>query len=99
MRIAKWRGRAMSHQPNRHRDQQPHPDLRIPHGGESPGPYHPPGRTIRLGGAGRRREDHDAPNAGRILTPTEGDAVVAGHSVRKEPEALKGKIAYMSQRF
>lgn len=34
-----------------------------------------------------------------ILTPTEGDAVVAGHSVRKEPEALKGKIAYMSQRF
>jgi len=34
-----------------------------------------------------------------ILTPTEGDAVVAGHSVRREPEALKGKIAYMSQRF
>ena len=34
-----------------------------------------------------------------ILTPTQGDAVVAGHSVRKEPEALKGKIAYMSQRF
>ena len=34
-----------------------------------------------------------------ILAPTEGDAIVAGHSVRKEPEALKGKIAYMSQRF
>jgi len=34
-----------------------------------------------------------------ILTPTEGDAVVAGHSIRKAPEALKGKIAYMSQRF
>jgi ABC-2 type transport system ATP-binding protein len=34
-----------------------------------------------------------------ILTPTEGDAIVAGHSVRKEPERLKGKIAYMSQRF
>ncbi|OGB91120.1 MAG: multidrug ABC transporter ATP-binding protein [candidate division NC10 bacterium RBG_16_65_8] len=34
-----------------------------------------------------------------ILTPTEGDAVVAGYSTRKEPEALKGKIAYMSQRF
>ncbi len=34
-----------------------------------------------------------------ILTPTEGDAIVAGHSIRKEPEALKGKIAYMSQRF
>jgi ABC-2 type transport system ATP-binding protein len=34
-----------------------------------------------------------------ILTPTEGDALVAGHSVRKGPEALKRKIAYMSQRF
>jgi len=34
-----------------------------------------------------------------ILTPTEGDAVVAGHSIRKAPEGLKGKIAYMSQRF
>ncbi len=34
-----------------------------------------------------------------ILTPTEGDAIVAGHSIRKEPEVLKGKIAYMSQRF
>ncbi|HSB78747.1 MAG TPA: ABC transporter ATP-binding protein [Candidatus Methylomirabilis sp.] len=34
-----------------------------------------------------------------ILPPTEGDAVVAGHSLRKEAEALKGKIAYMSQRF
>src|SRR5574342_209600 len=34
-----------------------------------------------------------------ILTPTEGDAMVAGHSIRKESEALKGKIAYMSQRF
>jgi ABC-2 type transport system ATP-binding protein len=34
-----------------------------------------------------------------ILTPTGGDAVVAEHSIRKEPEALKAKIAYMSQRF
>ncbi|NJD68958.1 MAG: ABC transporter ATP-binding protein [candidate division NC10 bacterium] len=34
-----------------------------------------------------------------ILTPTGGDAIVAGHSVRKEPEALKNRIAYMSQRF
>jgi len=34
-----------------------------------------------------------------ILAPTGGDAVVAGHSVRKEPEALKARIAYMSQRF
>lgn len=34
-----------------------------------------------------------------ILSPTEGEAIVAGRSVRKEPEALKGKIAYMSQRF
>lgn len=34
-----------------------------------------------------------------ILTPTEGDAIVAGHSIRAEPEAIKPKIAYMSQRF
>jgi ABC-2 type transport system ATP-binding protein len=34
-----------------------------------------------------------------ILTPTEGDALVAGQSVRSAPEAVKGKIAYMSQRF
>jgi ABC-2 type transport system ATP-binding protein len=34
-----------------------------------------------------------------ILTPTDGEAEVAGHSIRTEPEALKGKIAYMSQRF
>lgn len=34
-----------------------------------------------------------------ILTPTEGEAIVAGHSIREEAEALKGKIAYMSQRF
>ncbi len=34
-----------------------------------------------------------------ILTPTEGDALMAGQSVRSAPEAVKGKIAYMSQRF
>ncbi len=34
-----------------------------------------------------------------ILAPTEGDAVVAGHSIRTEPEAVKDRIAYMSQRF
>jgi ABC-2 type transport system ATP-binding protein len=34
-----------------------------------------------------------------ILTPTAGDAWVAGHSVTQEAEALKDKIAYMSQRF
>ncbi|MBI2875738.1 MAG: ABC transporter ATP-binding protein [Candidatus Tectomicrobia bacterium] len=34
-----------------------------------------------------------------ILTPTEGDARVAGHSIRRAPERLKEKIAYMSQRF
>jgi ABC-2 type transport system ATP-binding protein len=34
-----------------------------------------------------------------ILTPTGGDARVAGHSVRRAPEALKDAIAYMSQRF
>ena len=34
-----------------------------------------------------------------ILPPTDGDALVAGHSVRRAPEALKDRIAYMSQRF
>jgi len=34
-----------------------------------------------------------------ILTPTEGDARVAGQSVRAAPEAVKSRIAYMSQRF
>ena len=34
-----------------------------------------------------------------ILTPSGGEATVAGHPVRSEAEALKGKIAYMSQRF
>ncbi len=34
-----------------------------------------------------------------ILTPTGGEATVAGYSIRNEAEALKAKIAYMSQRF
>jgi ABC-2 type transport system ATP-binding protein len=34
-----------------------------------------------------------------ILAPTEGDALVAGRSVRTQPEAVKDRIAYMSQRF
>ncbi len=34
-----------------------------------------------------------------ILTPSGGDALVAGQSVRQAPEAVKEKIAYMSQRF
>jgi len=34
-----------------------------------------------------------------ILTPSAGDAVVAGRSLRKEAERIKGAIAYMSQRF
>ncbi len=34
-----------------------------------------------------------------ILPPTGGDARVAGCSVRENPEALKDKTAYMSQRF
>jgi len=34
-----------------------------------------------------------------ILPPTEGDALVAGRSVRTAPEAVKDRIAYMSQRF
>jgi ABC-2 type transport system ATP-binding protein len=34
-----------------------------------------------------------------ILRPTEGDATVAGVSVRQDPEGVKHGIAYMSQRF
>ncbi len=34
-----------------------------------------------------------------ILAPSEGDALVAGCSIRREPERLKPRIAYMSQRF
>lgn len=34
-----------------------------------------------------------------ILAPTEGEAWVAGHSVVEAPEAVKRRIAYMSQRF
>ncbi len=34
-----------------------------------------------------------------ILAPTEGEARVAGYSVRENPEAIKHRIAYMSQRF
>jgi ABC-2 type transport system ATP-binding protein len=34
-----------------------------------------------------------------ILSPSGGDALVAGHSVRRAPGAVQGRIAYMSQRF
>ena len=34
-----------------------------------------------------------------ILHPSAGDARVAGHSIGREPEALKAKIEYMSQQF
>jgi len=34
-----------------------------------------------------------------ILVPSEGDAVVAGHSIRTGSEAIKARIGYMSQRF
>jgi len=34
-----------------------------------------------------------------ILSPTEGDALVIGSSVRTAPEVVKQRIAYMSQRF
>ena len=34
-----------------------------------------------------------------ILPPTQGDALVAGHSIRNDPEGVKPKIAYMAQRF
>ena len=34
-----------------------------------------------------------------VLRPTSGDAIVGGTSVVKNPEAVKHRIAYMSQRF
>ncbi len=34
-----------------------------------------------------------------VLRPTSGDALVAGVSVTRNPEEVKGSIAYMSQRF
>jgi ABC-2 type transport system ATP-binding protein len=34
-----------------------------------------------------------------VLTPTSGDAWVAGHHIVKDSEALKEEIGYMSQRF
>ena len=34
-----------------------------------------------------------------IMEPTEGDALVAGFSVRTHPEEVKARIGYMSQRF
>lgn len=34
-----------------------------------------------------------------LLRPTSGDAFVAGYSVRSQPEAVKARIGYMSQRF
>jgi ABC-2 type transport system ATP-binding protein len=34
-----------------------------------------------------------------LLAPTEGSARVAGFDVRNEPEAVKGAIGYMSQKF
>jgi ABC-2 type transport system ATP-binding protein len=34
-----------------------------------------------------------------ILEPTSGDAIVAGHSIVKDPDKVKMHIGYMSQRF
>jgi len=34
-----------------------------------------------------------------ILEPTSGDALVAGHSVMKDPDSVKQNIGYMSQKF
>ena len=34
-----------------------------------------------------------------LLVPTEGSARVAGHDVASEPEAVKRRIGYMSQKF
>ncbi len=34
-----------------------------------------------------------------LLKPTDGDAIVAGFSVKREPEKVKNNIGYMSQKF
>lgn len=34
-----------------------------------------------------------------LLQPTEGDAVVAGHRISRDPEGVKSSIGYMSQKF
>lgn len=34
-----------------------------------------------------------------LLEPTKGDAIVAGYSVKKDPEEIKKKLGYMSQKF
>lgn len=34
-----------------------------------------------------------------ILEPTSGDAMVAGHSIKNDPDSVKRNIGYMSQRF
>ncbi len=34
-----------------------------------------------------------------IIDPTEGDALVAGYSIKREPELVKKNIGYMSQKF
>jgi ABC-2 type transport system ATP-binding protein len=34
-----------------------------------------------------------------ILSPTEGDGAVAGHSISREPEEVRARIGYMSQKF
>lgn len=34
-----------------------------------------------------------------LMNPTEGSAVVAGHDVVREPQAVKDQIGYMAQRF
>jgi len=34
-----------------------------------------------------------------LLEPTKGDAIVAGYSVKKDPEQIKKRLGYMSQKF
>ena len=34
-----------------------------------------------------------------ILDPTSGQGIVVGHDVAKEPESIKQRIGYMTQRF
>jgi ABC-2 type transport system ATP-binding protein len=34
-----------------------------------------------------------------LLEPTSGDAIVAGYSIKKQPDGVKRKLGYMSQKF
>ena len=57
------------------------------------------GRDLRLSRRQRRRQVHDDPHAVRPARPTVGTALVGGVDVARDPEGVKRRIGYMSQRF